>query len=336
MIPNIFVSSTIADLQYLREALRDAILDLRYHPVMSEYGEVGYIRPTTAADSCYRTVEQCQMVILILGKRYGSVERDGLSVTHKEYRAARDAEIPTITFVEPQVLHYKEVFDSSPTSDMWNDFTRMDNPKSTFALLDEIADSTTFNAVIPFASIGEAKEKLKLQLADFVGERLGDTIAPMSKEIKDILAEIKTLRNHLVHTGGGTEDTKKYLAATRYLLGDAAADYRKLLEQMFGDIDTAVEKVWALPDFPDVISAAEFTHEVLPDGSMSGGLSRRMQEPPKTPSAETEHGHEIYGHFGMGGGGYTVTNQNYLKISEGYFNQFAKHQKALFAKAKVT
>lgn len=333
MIPNIFVSSTIADLQYLRDALRDAILDLRYHPVMSEYGEVGYIRPTTAADSCYRTVEQCQMVVLILGKRYGSTGADGLSVTHREYRAASAAEIPTISFVEPHVLHYKEVYDSAPDATMWNEFPRMDNPKRTFALLEEIGQAAAFNAIIPFASIGDAKEKLKLQIADFVGERLGDTIAPMSTRIKDILAEIKTLRNHLVHTGGGTEDTKKYLAATRYLLSDSVAEYRKLLEQMFGDIDTAVEKVWQIEELVAVFEAAQFTYEIVPDDFMNAMFRQQMQERPR-PTPSTEHGREIYGHFGTSGG-YTITDSKFLRVSDTYFAMFAKHQKALFAKAKV-
>jgi len=333
MIPNIFVSSTIADLQYLRDALRDAILDLRYHPVMSEHGEVGYIRQATAADSCYRTVEQCQMVILIVGKRYGSTGADGLSVTHKEYRAASGAEIPTISFVEPQVLHYKEVYDAAPNATMWDDFLRMDNPKKTFELLDEIGLSATFNAIIPFASIGDAKEKLKLQLADFVGVRLGDTITPMSTQIKDILAEIKTLRNHLIHTGDDLEDTKKYLAATRYLLSDNVANYRKLLEQIFGDIDTAVEKVWAIEEFESVLDAAKVTFEVVVDDLMSVGFTQRVKEPPKLIG--NEHGQEIYGHRGFGGG-YTITESNFLRISETYCNTFTKNQKALFAKARVT
>ena len=42
MIPNVFISSTIEDLHYLREGLRDAVNDLAYRPVMSDYGEVGY------------------------------------------------------------------------------------------------------------------------------------------------------------------------------------------------------------------------------------------------------------------------------------------------------
>ncbi len=333
MIPNIFISSTIADLQYLRDGLRDAVNDLRYHPVMSEHGEVGYLRPTTAADACYRTVEQCQMVVLIIGKRYGSIGADGLSVTHKEYRAAQLSQIPTITFVEPQVLHYKDVFDSAPSAAIWNDFTRMDNPKNTFGFLDEIAQSETYNAIIPFTSAADAKEKLKLQLADFIGERLGGTITPMSMQIKDILAEIKTLRNHLVHAGSGDKDTKRYLAVTRFLLNDAVADYRKLLEQLFGEIDTAVEKILNLDSFERVLKSAKFTWETAPDDTISIQAAQTYMRPEKPVDPKQKRA--IFSHTGFGGG-YILYSTKHMMISETYFKTYDRDQRALYAKAKVT
>lgn len=262
MAPNIFISSTISDLHYLRDSIRDAILDLRYIPVMSEHGEIGYIRPMTAADSCYRAVETCQLVILIIGKRYGSVSDNGLSITHKEYLAAKEANIPTITLVEQQVLHYKDVFDALPESESWSAFNRMDQPHKTFNLISEIQSSDTFNGMIPFRSAVDAKEMLKLQIANFVGERLSDTITPMSKQIKDILAEIMTLRKQLDKGEGSNEDAKKYLAATRYLLNDNAADYRKLLTAIFGDLDFAVSKISSAPDFSKVIETAGYTFEI--------------------------------------------------------------------------
>ena len=62
MIPNVFVSSTIEDLQHIREAVREVINDLSYTPVLSEYGDVGYLSATTAEKSCYISV-QCQNLV---------------------------------------------------------------------------------------------------------------------------------------------------------------------------------------------------------------------------------------------------------------------------------
>jgi len=150
MIPSIFISSTIADLHYLRDGLRDTVEELAYRPVMSEHGEVGYINPTTAAESCYRAVRQCQMVVLILGRRYGSADAEGFSVTHREYLAAKEDNLPIITFVEPQLLSFKEVYDADPKASLWDSFAGMDNPKQTFALLDDIGRSESYNAILPF------------------------------------------------------------------------------------------------------------------------------------------------------------------------------------------
>ena len=330
MIPNVFISSTVADLHYLRDALRDAILELRYHPVMSEYGEVGYIRPSTAADACYRTVEQCQMVILIVGKRYGSVGSDGLSVTHKEYQAANASGIPTITLVEQQVLHYKEVYDSSPKSKLWKEFPRMDNPASTFKLLNEIAGSDVFNGIISFSSAVDAKEKLKLQIADFVGQRLGDSIAPMSNQIKDVLAEIKAIRNQLKKkTKGGDDSTKKYLVTTRYLLNDRVAEYRHLLEKVFGDIDTAIDRLLTVDTFDAAMDAAGYSVIKIPDSSFKSpdfGGPRPPKEDERRSIFATWNDH----------GGYKVFNTNEIEISETLHTRFNTFQQAIAAKLNAT
>ncbi|HJT36764.1 MAG TPA: DUF4062 domain-containing protein [Pirellulales bacterium] len=195
MIPNVFISSTIADLHYLRDGLRDVIQELAYRPVMSDYSEVGYLENSRATDACYQTVQQCQMAVVIVGKRYGSVDASGLSITHREYQSAQKANLPTITFVEASVLSYREVYLVDPQASIWDTFHVMDNPRKTFALLDEIDKSETYNAWIPFTTAADAKRSLKLQLADFVGNRLQETTTPV--DFRDLLAEVKTLRNLL-------------------------------------------------------------------------------------------------------------------------------------------
>ena len=66
MAPNIFISSTILDLADLRESIRDLLLDIGYNPVMSEYGEIGYLPSSSAEDSCYLALRDCQLAIVTL------------------------------------------------------------------------------------------------------------------------------------------------------------------------------------------------------------------------------------------------------------------------------
>ncbi len=238
MIPSIFVSSTISDLRYLRDALKDAIADLAYHSVMSERGEVGYLNPSTAAESCYRSVRQCQMAIIIVGRRYGSPSEDGISVTHKEFRAAREAGIPVIAFVESEVLSYRDVYRADPEAQTWANFDQMDHPGFTFGLIEEITQASSYNGLIPFTSAAEAKMALKLQIADFVGNSLAGVISPMSSDIKGVLAEIAALRHQL--SPGGSLDPD-FMTALRFVIDDRVnKGLRSLIEYTTGAVDKAV------------------------------------------------------------------------------------------------
>ena len=215
MIPAVFVSSTIRDLRYLRDALRDAILELSYQPVMSDYGEVTYIHSGSAADACFKSVERCHLVVLIVGRRYGDLVDGVCGVTHKEFLTAKDANIPMFAFVEAQVLNYKEVFDTDPKAELWNAFPGMDNARMTFRLIDEIKTASASNGLIPFTTAGEAKQVLKAQIADFVGQRLGSLIQPIRNELQELSAEVRTLRKQLTATKPTSR--KIALASERYL-----------------------------------------------------------------------------------------------------------------------
>lgn len=269
MIPNLFVSSTIADLQYLREALRDAITEIAYNPVMSEHGGVGYIHEGSAADACYVTIQQCQIAILIIGKRYGSSGPDGISVTHKEFRSAKDHQIPLITFVDADVMSFKKVYDTDKESDIWNRFEHMGNPHQTFSLIGEITSSDIYNGLIEFRTASEAKTRLKQQLAHFMGDRLSGSIRPIKTDVHDILAEVKSLRNLLAHTGSmpnavSTKTADPFYISLRFLLEERNRDYTKFVESLFADLDIAAYKIQLAKSIEDLVQTAGGTFQVMP------------------------------------------------------------------------
>jgi hypothetical protein len=330
VIPNIFISSTIADLKYLRDGLRDAVADLAYNPVMSDHGEVGYLNPSTATASCYRSVKQCQIVVLIIGKRYGYIDGEGVSVTHKEFRAAKEHEIPTITFVESQVLSYKEVYEADPSATMWDSFKGMDHPREIFALIDEITSSPTYNGLIPFTSVAEAQRILKAQIADFVGERLNETIRPIRSEVQEVLAEIKTLRNQAVHaaTPQVINTATRYLTAMRFLLDDRNAEYRKLLEQIGGDLDSAIGIIVDASEFDAVMEQMGVTIEEHHDRQAFEDEFRRSV-------AEEGGRHSLFGTMG-GRGYYRFMSDKTLIVSDSMMHYFRNCQRALRSRIDQT
>ena len=68
----------------------------------------------------------------------------------------------------------------------------------TFRLIDEIKTAPAFNGLIPFTTAGEAKQMLKVQIADFVGQRLSSLIQPVRNELQELSAEVRTLREQLM------------------------------------------------------------------------------------------------------------------------------------------
>lgn len=188
MIPSVFVSSTIEDLRYLREEIRKALYELAYHPVMSECGDVGYLPSESVQESCYIAVRECQLAIVILGKRYGSLTDNGLSVTQIEFRTAREQQLAIICLVEEEVLSHKKVFEANKTKKHLA-VPGMDDPKRTFDFIQEIKDSPVNNGVLPFKTISDAQDNLKKQLAhtfgDLLRRRRTSLISPTIKDRTD-------------------------------------------------------------------------------------------------------------------------------------------------------
>jgi hypothetical protein len=83
-----------------RAAARSAIETLRHEPVVAEnFGA----RPASPQIACLQSVRDADMVVLILGERYGVVQgTSGLSPTHEEFREARDRK-PVLVFVREGV-----------------------------------------------------------------------------------------------------------------------------------------------------------------------------------------------------------------------------------------
>jgi len=244
----------VSDLQHLREALKDAIEELAYRPVLSEFGDVGYLPQASAEDSCYITMRDCHVAVLIVGKRYGSVSSNRQSVTHNEFRTARESGIPVICLVDREVLSYKKVFDATDETHGVATFPGMDSAASTFALIQEVMDSPVNNGILPFDSVAEARFLLKTQLAHMFGDLLSSRFDPVKAGIKDVLSEVMTLRQELRH---GDMDPQPFLRATRFLLDDANQVLNALIEGISGSVEVAVPIVLRCKTLDDYLVETE-------------------------------------------------------------------------------
>ena len=272
MIPSVFVSSTIDDLQHLRDGIREAIDDLGYTPVMSEYGDIGYLSRTSAVDACYHSVKECQLAIVIIGKRYGCISGSE-SITQHEFMTAKENQIPVITLVDQEVLSFKRVYDAQAEGKKPDAFPGMDMPAKTFAFLQDVVEAPVNNGVLCYANVTEARMHLKKQIAHIFGDLLRNSFNNVNTGIKDVLSEIKTLRHEFA---GGKNLDFQFLAIIRFLVDDTNIRLRKIIGYIFGPIDTSVSKIKISSDFGTFISKAEYTISITNEGA--GALGTLMND----------------------------------------------------------
>ena len=254
MKPNIFISSTIHDLGHLRDSIRDLISELGYNPVMSEYGDVGYLPTESAEDSCYIAMRDCQMSIMIIGKRYGSISENGNSITHNEFRTARERNVPVIFLVNEEVLSYKRVFEANGKNSKMN-FPGMENPSKIFELIKEFSESKLNNGLITFTNVQSAKNNLKNQLAHIVGDLLKKRFDPIQGEIKDILSEITTLRHILLKNE--QEIAQQFSVAFRFLLNEENEYLKDISETISGSLEKAVPELLKQNSFKSYLKSKD-------------------------------------------------------------------------------
>ena len=96
----VFISSLIGGFERERAAAHRAVTTLRYEPVMAEdFGA----QPNSPQVACLNGLRGSDLVILILGARYGVVPAaSSISATHQECREARGTK-PVIAFVQQGV-----------------------------------------------------------------------------------------------------------------------------------------------------------------------------------------------------------------------------------------
>ena len=69
--PRVFISSTYYDLKYIRKDLEVFIDGMGYDSVLFESGDIPFQHELALDESCYQEIQNCHMLILIIGGRYG-------------------------------------------------------------------------------------------------------------------------------------------------------------------------------------------------------------------------------------------------------------------------
>lgn len=187
MKPRIFISSTFYDLKYIREDLANFVRSYGYEPILFEDGDIGYTPGKTLDSSCYESMRNSDMVILIIGGEYGSSAsgekkdefKEYMSVTRNEFRTAVEVGIPIFVMIDKKVMAEYGVYEAN-----YDDIEKKNR---------SMAFPTTKNINV-FRFIKEIKGIVILPIQEF--ERSADIKEFVSKQWADMFKNyLSSLRN---------------------------------------------------------------------------------------------------------------------------------------------
>ncbi|RXK58373.1 DUF4062 domain-containing protein [Lacibacter luteus] len=109
--PRIFISSTFFDLRQIRADLDRFIKEMGYESVRHETGNIPYGKDEGLEEYCYREVSVIDMLVAIIGGRFGSNSQHGdYSVTQMEIKTALENGKQVYVFVDKNVYSEHQTY----------------------------------------------------------------------------------------------------------------------------------------------------------------------------------------------------------------------------------
>jgi len=206
----VFVSSTSYDLKQVRDNLKNFIEGCGYESVMNEHHQIPYNVTETLETDCYTEINNCDIVVGIVGGRYGTDAKggDGKSISMKEMLSAIERGKQVYIFIDRDVnsehnTYLKQMKNGNKVSS--EDYHYIDNI-AIFEFISEIRKSTRL-IINSFSSANDIVYALRTQWASLFQNLLNnrernkqdsvledftkkfDEFAAQNKQIEELIRE---------------------------------------------------------------------------------------------------------------------------------------------------
>ena len=136
----IFISSTYEDLKEERAKLVATILKDYHLPIGMEMFSADNVEQW---EQIRRTIDSSDYYVLVIKRRYGSMTKDGISYTEKEYNYAKEQKIPVLAFIidKDATIANRDIEDDPDKLVLLNKFTKKviaENPSEFWKNPDEL------------------------------------------------------------------------------------------------------------------------------------------------------------------------------------------------------
>ena len=141
------------------------IREMGYEPVRNETGVIPYSKEEPLESSAYREVELCDIIVSIIGGRFGSESRvsEGSSISQKELKHALERGVQVYIFIERSVNAEYSTYllnkDASTTKYKFVDDSRI------YPFIEEMRALPQNNAIATFETSAEITDYLRAQWA---------------------------------------------------------------------------------------------------------------------------------------------------------------------------
>lgn len=196
----VFVSSTYYDLLHVRNDLFDFIKSMGYDPVMHDKGGVPYTQDTTMEQACYDELSMCDIVICVIGNRYGTDSSVGnFSITLEELQQAIKAKKKVYTYILKDVYTENKIYEKNIAK--FNFEPAYVDDIRIHEFISEFKKTVKKSPIHPFESVNEIIINLKAQFSGLFQHLLAkESAATETKtyyDLKEISEEIKDQVNLL-------------------------------------------------------------------------------------------------------------------------------------------
>lgn len=213
--PRIFVSSTYYDLRHIRKSIELFISEMGYEAVLFENGDIPFDHHKPLDESCYKELDSCHIMVLVIGGRYGSGVSDETlelsdedldrhyqhfnSITKKEYDTAIEKDIPAYIFIDSGVAAEYQTFRENRDNKSIK-YAHVDSV-NIFRLIDSIYKQRRNNLVKEFNNVDEITNWLKDQWAglftSFLTQRSNEAqLSSLEQQLSKLSVVTESLKDY--------------------------------------------------------------------------------------------------------------------------------------------